>query len=335
MKILIKLFLLIFAALICGCKSDEIVNNNPPSTGSYEWTSTPVTYGFAYDVQVINRNSYFITTTSGLYKVTNNIPALFTVNNTVFKARAGYVYDDTYIVYKGNKVLDNSAQFMIYDNGTYTIYDEPQSDSASISKPFFESRRKFYYYLNDSLKYYKFDNGTFTSFSFPGSYAKDFGKANGNIYLFVRNPTFTRSIYRVTDSGPIFVREESESNPVHIINNDILSISNYPSSVDVQYFTEAGWTSLFTLPDPYHNYPSVIKGENKNGFEMVREDSASKFGAARWNGTSYMRQTNVPPEVNFNDGFFFISSGFRDNTFYLLVQSAKGSSKIIKGTYIE
>lgn len=334
MKLVLNfLTIAIFSVLLISCKSDDTVTGPGTGTasGSFEWTNSPVTYGFAYDVQVIDRNNYFASTTAGLYKVTNNVPSLFTVNSSVFKARAGYVYDDTYIVYKGNRVSDNKSQLMIYDNGAYTIYDQPDSN---LSAPIFESRAKFYckhYYLP---QYYKFESGAFSLFSFMGDYARDISKANGSMYMFTMNQsTYARRIYKITDGAPVFLREEPETGSLYFINNSIININS--SDANVGYFTESGWTRLFTLPDPYHNYPSVIKGENSNGFEMVRQDSASKFGAARWNGTSYVKQTNIPAEINFADVFFYLESNFRDNTFYLLLQDGKGSSRIIKGTYKE
>lgn len=332
MKITVSFFVLAaFSVLFYGCKSDEIINNNPPTTGSYEWSSTPVTYAAAYDVQVIDRNNYFVSTTTGLYKVTNNVPALFTVNSSVFKAEAGYIYDDTYIVYKGRKVSDNKRQFMIYDNGAYTIYDMPDS---SLSLPFFESRGKFYCAHYFFPNYYKFENGTFTSVPIAENHVASFGKANGNMYFFaIVSSSFTFKIYRITEGVPVFIREESAGSTLQFLNNAIIKLDSPVENVS--YFSESGWINLFTLPSITKNFSTVIKGEDANAFTVVRQDTSFTFTAGRWNGTSYNQLTNIPAEINFNNSYYSVASKFRDNTLYILVIDGFDNRKIIKGTYRE
>lgn len=334
MKITVSfVFLAALSVLFYGCKSDEIINNNPPITGSYEWSSTPVTFAPAYDVQVIDRNNCFVSTTTGLYKITNNVPELFTVNSSVFKAEAGYIYDDTYIVYKGRKVSDNKRQFMIYDNGAYTIYDMPDS---SLSIPFFESRGKFYCAHYFFPNYYKFENGTFTSVPIAENHVAYFAKANGNMYFFaIVSSSLTRKIYRITESVPVFIREESINlnSSLQFLNNAIIKIDSPVETVS--YFSESGWINMFTLPPVTKNFFTIIEGEDANAFTVIRQDTSYFFNAGRWNGSIYTQLTNIPSDINFYNTFYSVGSRFRDNTFYIMVNDGSGNRKIIKGTYRE
>ncbi len=321
-----------FCILSFACKSDEVLINNDPSEGSYSWTTSSITYAAAYDVQIIDRNNYFLSTTTGLYKVTNNVPSLFTVNNSVFKAEAGYVYDDTYIVYKGRKVSDNKPQFMIFNNGTYTIYNLPDTN---LSEPYFESRGKFYCTrTNYTPNYYRFENEVFTLFSFDAEFGQLIGKVNGQMYLFAFvSSSFTRKIYRITDGGPMFIREEPANGWIYPLNNAVIN-SGYPVE-SFSYFSESGWINLFNVPSLLIYVPPVVVGENANSFTLVRQDTSFTINAGRWNGVNYKRFTNIPPEINFKNSYSHLSSRFRDNTFYILVRGTFENPKVIKGIYTE
>ncbi len=332
MKIILNLFVVIcFSILLISCKSDDVITNPGTASDSYEWSTQNITFDNITDIQVIDRNSYFASSFNKLYKVTNNVPVEFTEQNSVFNAQQGYIYDNSYIVYKGKRVSDGKQQFMIYDNGSYTIYNQPQPDSVYIFPPMFAGRGKFYCYLYDSLKYYKFENGIFTPYNVTGQFIKCFAKSNGNIYLIVRENNFTRSFYRVTDSGPVFVKNEPEDDSITPINTDILKISSYTTIVS--YFSESAWTNMFTITNPYYNYPSNIRGESKDRFVTVRQDSLSRLQAAAWNGTEYKQLTDIPASVNFQNAFLYITTEYRDNTFYMLVINKDNTSKVIRNFY--
>lgn len=326
MKLTLSLALpLLSAVLFFSCKSDEIVSSPGGSNTSeyFNWSFQAPTLQSIL-VQTIDRNSYYASSFDSLYKVTGTTAVLFTEHNSEFAANRGYVYDNTYIVYSGKRVSNNKAAFMIYDNGSYTIYDQPQG-GGFLTEPFFETRGKFYCSLYDSVKYYKFQNGTFTSYPYSGS----FGKANGNIYLFTRISGSTQSVYKVTDSGPVFIRTYGDDGVLYMLNNDVIRIAGNPRVLS--YFTEAAWTSFFTLPIAAP-YPSVMKGADRNKFITIGSNDSTNFGTYVWDGTNYTKQTNFPAEALALDFIFYSDSKFIDNTFYLALQAKFGNTYIVKGT---
>ncbi|MBX7046207.1 MAG: hypothetical protein K1X86_10245 [Ignavibacteria bacterium] len=332
---LLKLFFLLFLpCMFYACKSDDIVANNGGTTNSaemYSYTSQPVTYdNNVYRVVTIDRNSYYAASFDKFYKVTNNVPALFTPNADVFHPNTAFIYDDNYIVFAGTRISDGKKQLMIFDNGAYTIADLPVSYGASLSNLVFYGRAKFFCTFYDSLKYVKYDSGTFSAYTVPGQFIRKIGKSGSSIYLIVRNPSFERTIYKINESGYNAIRTEPEDLSVETLNSDILQFGNSPTVVS--YFSETGWNSMFTLENSYYDYPSTIKGETRNNFIGIREGGNDSLLAYVWNGTNYIKQTNVPPDVNFQNMFFYSTSEYRDNTFYILATNNDDSKKVFKVT---
>jgi hypothetical protein len=280
-----------------------------------------------YDIQTIDRYSYFVTAVSGLYKITNGVAEEFTVNNSVFRAYKGFVYDNTYIVYSGYRISDGKQQFMIYDNGAYTFYDQPQNDTSYLAQLLFAGKGEFYYTQLDSAKYYKFKNGIVTPYPYSGS----FMKANGNIYLVSYFPDFTARMYKITDMGPQYLWTDPSADGIYKLTSDAIKLNL--STDKVSYFTEAGWQNIFTLPVHRIHYPAYMHGNSKNNFVVIEEDSDARLSAHVWDGTNYTKQTNIPPEANFDKALHYLSADyFIDNTFYMLVTYKIGSTKVFKAT---
>lgn len=322
-KILSLLFISVFAFTLYSC-SDSAVTN--PITGVfnavevYDYTITSSPVANSSFIVTIDNNSYFILTSDGkFYRVTNGTAELFTVNSSVFKTQYATVFDNTYIVYIGARVSDNLRQYMVYDNGTYTIYDGPPNTNVLFT-PYIPERGTFYITQLDSSMFYRFKNGTYTRYAVEGNLNAEIGKSNGSIYITGNNLADERRIYKMTETGPVFLRLETYVGPMRNLNNSIMRIQN--STKTVSAFTESGWTNLFTIPYTSTTLYGYLRGENSSSFGMIDTDSLHKIMIHQWDGTNLTKQTNVPAEAITTSSSQWNAGEFINRTNYILFKNS-------------
>jgi len=339
MKLTLNLTALaLFSFLFFSCKNDSIVNSGGTlgNVKYFDWSSNAATYDQIFFIHTIDRQSYFAWGYSNFYKVTNNIAVPFSEMNSEFHTENAYPYESNYIVFTGFHFTTNRKAYMIENNGIYTIYDRPEShDTINLSEPFFAEKGKFYYALFTSGKYCKFDNGTYTEYTLPSGtigYSSTFGKTNGKVYLFAVNSDQTRVIYRLDDSGPILLRNESSDGYLYPVKSDMIKwdFTGYT------YFTEQGWSKIFDI-QPHQNFgfPYALTGENRNKFIVVSTDSLRHPYTSIWDGMYFTKQSNFPEAVSTVPTIGFYHGEFIDNTFYLVVFDDNARRTVVKAVVRE
>jgi hypothetical protein len=329
MKILLILTLAVFSFIFYSCSNNSTVTGpgyyNAAELYNYTVTASPVANARFIITQ--DNSTYYIQDAAGkFFKVTNGTAAEFTVNSSVFKTFYASVYDNNYIVYIGQRVSDNLPQYMVYDNGTYTIYDAPVSPGNFFS-PFITERGEFYLASFDSCVCYKFKNGLYTAYRFPGIYNVEVGKSNGNIYFIYLDASDMEHYYKMTATGTEFVRTEPYIGSLRSYPLGTITRLNFTTKV-LSLFSESGYTNLFTVPYAGTSYTGRITGTSITNLDVCDLDS-SKFIVNHWDGTTLTKQTNVPTEITAT-GYNDYSVGYYlDKTNYFL---SKSTQKVMRMT---
>jgi len=315
MKKILPLFLVLISALASFTfySCTESVTSTPIDPAAlFNWSVQTSPYE-CYGITSLDANTYFTGTPGGLYRVTNGTPELFTVNSTVFKTISADAFDATYIVYGGRRVSDNIVQYMVYNSGTYTIYDAPHS-AHFLYSPFISERGTFYVSRSDSAAYYKFNNGVFTEYKVAGLNAVYFAKFNGSTYAYSYDHT-SAYFYKISEAGPVLLRTEPRDYSIYVLNTGMIKMENTINKISA--FTESGWTPLTTLTFSDTDY-LYFRGESTNNFNIVGRDSVKQIFAYNWNGSSLVKQTNVPAEANIVGSVFWAGSEYYGNTSFFM-----------------
>ena len=323
------IFLLFVSINFFSCKGDETVTPIYNSSEAYDW-SVKTLEGDPYNISALNRNTYFAGSLGQFYKVTNGTAELFTVNASVFRAVEAFVYDESYIVFMGYRLSDSHVQYMVYDNGTYTIYNIPETSIADLDPVYIAERGTFYFGRHNTTTYYKFKNGVFTLHAIPSSDAGVyFGKANGKDYVYKRTDVTTYNFYQLTDSGYTGTFTSSALFSLFRLNSGIISYDNITNTVSS--FTGAGFTFKFNFSDS-QKYALYAKGSNENSFAALFIDTTNHFQMSHWDGSNFTKQINVPAEVNTTGLMNYTVTNYIDNTFYIHLIAGGAPSKLVKVT---
>lgn len=329
MKIIFNLIL--FAAVSFTLFSCSNTIEPVPITGVYnannelfDYTVTETSIGNALGIINLDRNTYFLSTyDDDLFKVTNGIPELFTVNDSIFKADYALPFDNNYIVYEGYRVSDHKHQFMIYDNGTYTIEEQPALHNAAA--PYITERGTFYVARFDSSIYHRYKNGAYSNYT-PQGKSPQFGKTNGMTYCIAGNAGIN-SVYRVEETVPVLLRSEPNNYTFYDMNPMMLKIET--DTKRLSSFSESGWNYLFTASYTGSPYNLYLRGNSASDFSIITKDSLL-VNISYWNGTDLTKQTNVPVV---DHTIYGIGSNYKDNTFYYLTRGPLGTpQKVIRMT---
>lgn len=329
MKTLRALILVSITVIFYSC--DPGSNPVASDTDSYSWSVQNINKPNAWP-QLVNRNTYFATSGIGeFYKVTNGVSVKFSVPDSMFKIQQACVYDENYIVFLGYLEPGFTPGYTVFDNGAYTYYPSP---TPGISSIYFSDRGVFYLYDigPDGNQFYKFMNGKFTEYPLPeGENSLLMGKANGNNYMWRRSvDQGLISVYKITESGAILLRTESNDGALFPLNSDVIKIdSNYT----YLYFTEQGWSTLFTQNNTTSfDFPIQVYGENKNLFAVLLHDNSLNLRASAWDGKNFSNQTNFPSNENASGGTIGNRDKYIDKSF-ILSYYGNESNKVVIGTY--
>lgn len=318
---------IIFSVLFFAC-SDSPVTSGIDANAYYIWSAQPIPFDTVYQIYNFDEGD-LILNASGLQKISEGAITRISVQDTSFNFQGFNAYNSNHYVYSGNKVSDpNTPVIKIYDNGVYRDYTLPRQSVLGIAfVSHFINKNKFYITLYpETKKYYLFQNGTFTEFELSEGSLQFFFKSADNVYAVGRSTSVSGySYYKITDSGPVFLRAEtygstSYSNTYYIAN-DVIRITSDSLKQKFSFFTEQGWSEFatYTVTSP-EEYLTEVIGNTRNQFLVLKKNKdLNQISAIAWDGMSFWRQTNFPTGLTQNNYGYFLPSNYtvNTNTFYL------------------
>jgi len=330
------LSILLFALIFYSCKTDSTVSTENPTSveilpnEKYNWTINSDYFDYYNTITIIERNKFIASNNYSLRMCTDDaLWQYFSPNNAVLHSVRAYFYGNDYVVFWGKRSFNGENSYMIADSGYYVLCPPPQQ--RYLAPAYFTERGTFFTADSIKARYYKYQNGTFTQFSFGG---KDtlayFGKVNGSLYCYKRESANIYNIYKITDSGPLTLPPVTGNNSIYTINSGI--IRHDKNTTSVSYFNGADWNHLFYAPSTTPVLYEFITGSSKDSLTFVRVDTSKNITASVWDGNSFIKQTNIPANVNFKDKNYYIRSNYYEGIFYMIARTTDYTSslKIIK-----